>query len=257
MGRRVSARRIGAPGFGGLIARQQTITTDDNKDIQFDPTGTGRVLVEGHMQLQNASNLRFGDANDSNYVAFRAPNAVPSDITWTLPDADGTLDQVIVTDGNGVLSWANKSLPVTDNTSDSNNNYLLLSTITSGDLTAARVTSTKLTFQPSTGTLTCTELSAGTITETSSITLKENISPIENALDSILKLTGVTYDRKDGSSKGEAGLIAESVNQVLPNLVTKDTEGNPEGICYTKLSAYLIEAVKILKSELDNLKKVN
>jgi len=255
MGRRVTARRVGAPGLGGLIARQQTITTDDNKDIQFDPTGTGRVLVEGHMQLQNQSNLRFGDSDDSNYVAFRAPETIGSDLTWTLPGADGTDDQVLATDGNGVLSWVNKSIPLTDNSSDSNNNFVLFTSISSGDITAARSSSTGLTFQPSTGTLTCTELSAGTITETSSITLKKNIFPIENALESLMKLDGVTYDRKDGSSKGEAGLLAEAVNQVLPNMVTKDKNGNPLGICYTKFSAYLIEAVKSLKSELDELKK--
>ena len=94
----------------------------------------------------------------------------------------------------------------------------------------------------------------GIITETSSIALKENVMPIENALDSILQLVGVTYDRKDGSTKSEAGLIAEDVNRVLPNLVTKDSKGKPQGINYSKLSAYLIEAVKSLKSEIDSLK---
>ena len=97
-------------------------------------------------------------------------------------------------------------------------------------------------------------VTATSITETSSITLKENISPIENALESIANLAGVVYDRKDGSSKCEAGLIAEEVNKVLPNLVTKDVEGNPEGVNYTKLTAYLIEAVKSLKSDLDEIK---
>lgn len=95
---------------------------------------------------------------------------------------------------------------------------------------------------------------AQTITETSSVTLKENISPIENALESISKLVGVVYDRRDGSSKDEAGLIAEEVNQVLPNLVSKDDQGNPEGVQYTKVTAYLIEAVKSLKDDIDAIK---
>ena len=97
-------------------------------------------------------------------------------------------------------------------------------------------------------------VTAGTITETSSITLKENINPIQNALDSIMQLAGVIYDRKDGSSISEAGLIAEHVNEVLPNLVKKDADGNPEAIAYTKLTAYLIEAVKTLKDEVEFLK---
>ena len=96
-------------------------------------------------------------------------------------------------------------------------------------------------------------LTAASITETSSIAYKENVSPITNALDAILQLIGVTYDRKDGSTKNEAGLIAEDTAKVLPNLVTYK-DGKPEGINYTKLSAYLIEAVKELKDEINDLK---
>jgi hypothetical protein len=97
-------------------------------------------------------------------------------------------------------------------------------------------------------------LTAASIVESSSITLKENVSPISSALNSVLSLEGVTYDRKDGTKKDEAGLIAEDVYKVLPNLVTINNDGNPEGINYTKLTAYLIEAVKELKEELDLLK---
>lgn len=104
------------------------------------------------------------------------------------------------------------------------------------------------------GQVTCTTLSAGTITETSSIALKENLSPITNALATILELSAFTYDRKDGSSKDEAGLIAEYVYPVLPNLVTLDEEGKPNGVKYSKLTAYLIEAVKELTTEIQELK---
>jgi hypothetical protein len=98
------------------------------------------------------------------------------------------------------------------------------------------------------GTLTVTE-----IIETSSIALKENVRPIEHSFDILENLKGVIYDRKDGSRKDEPGLIAEDVNQYLPNLVsTKD--GIIEGISYTRLIAYLIEAVKELKTELEVLK---
>lgn len=97
-------------------------------------------------------------------------------------------------------------------------------------------------------------MSAASIAETSSITLKENINPIEDALNAITQLEGVVYDRKDGSSKNEAGLIAEDVFKILPNLVKTDTKGKPESIMYSKLTAYLIEAVKTLKSEIDTLK---
>jgi hypothetical protein len=103
-----------------------------------------------------------------------------------------------------------------------------------------------------TGTFTTT-----TLVETSSITLKENINPIENALDKILQLNPVTYDRKNNISKNEAGLIAEEVNEIIPNIVSKDSEGNPNGINYTKLSVYLIDAIKELKKEIEDLRNGN
>ena len=66
-----------------------------------------------------------------------------------------------------------------------------------------------------------------------------------------MSLEGVIYDRKDGSSKREAGLIKEEVEKILPNLV------KGEGVHYTKLTAYLIEAVKELSAEVTKLKSKN
>jgi hypothetical protein len=111
-----------------------------------------------------------------------------------------------------------------------------------------------MSFNANTGTLTVTALSAGTITESSSIALKENLNPITGALDKILQLASFTYDRKDGSSKNEAGLIAEEVEKIIPNLVTLDEHGKPFGVQYSKLTAYLVEAVKSLKEEINQLK---
>ena len=117
----------------------------------------------------------------------------------------------------------------------------------SGNISAANVSvSGNLTVN---GTMTAT-----TIVETSSAALKENINPITDALALISQLQGVTYDRRDGSTYNEAGLIAEEVNRVLPNLVAVDSQGQPVGVLYTKLTAYLIEAVKSLKDEIDRLK---
>jgi len=95
----------------------------------------------------------------------------------------------------------------------------------------------------------------GTLTESSSIALKENINPITNALELISQICGVTYDRKDGSAKNRAGLIAEHVEKVLPDIVQRDCYGSPAGIQYTNLIAYLVESIKELKAEIDVLKR--
>ena len=98
-------------------------------------------------------------------------------------------------------------------------------------------------------------VTASQVVETSSIALKENVNPITNALAYITQLLGVTYDRIDQSSKNEAGLIAEDVDKILPNLVVKDEHGNANGVQYTKVVAYLIEAIKEQQIQIDELKK--
>jgi hypothetical protein len=106
-----------------------------------------------------------------------------------------------------------------------------------------------------TGNGTFGNITATTITETSSIQFKENVRPLSNPLIAISQLAGVTYDRRDGTSKDEIGLIAEDVYQVIPELVTLDGQGHPYGIKYTKLTAYLIECIKDLQTQIDQLKK--
>jgi hypothetical protein len=248
MARKVSAGLSGGAAVAGLQAFTTTLTSASNLDITVEPAGTGRFLINGNAQLLAQGDLRFADADSSNWVAFQAPATVAANYTLTLPSTDGTDDQVLTTNGSGTLSWTGKSIAVANNTTDSNVNFILFSTVSSGNLVTSRVSSSALTFQPSTGTFTATA-----IVESSSIALKENINPIENALDKILQLSGVTYDRKD-TQVHEAGLIAEWVNEVIPDLVTKDTAGNAVGIKYSKLSAYLIECVKSLKQEINDLK---
>ena len=56
--------------------------------------------------LSAQGDLRFADSDSSNWVAFQAPATVASNVTWTLPSADGTSGQVLSTNGSGTLSWA-------------------------------------------------------------------------------------------------------------------------------------------------------
>jgi hypothetical protein len=93
----------------------------------------------------------------------------------------------------------------------------------------------------------------GTITETSSIRYKENIETIKYGLDKILQMRGVTYDRKDSGLK-EVGVIAEEINEIFPDLVVKNEEGLVESVSYGRFTALLIEAIKELKIEIEELK---
>jgi hypothetical protein len=88
-------------------------------------------------------------------------------------------------------------------------------------------------------------VTAPSFNSTSSIRFKENIQPLNNALQIIQELQGVTFDWKE-TGQSDIGLIAEDVNKVLPQFVLKDELGIPQAIDYGKLTSVLIEAVKEL-----------
>lgn len=57
---------------------------------------------------------RYYDSDSSNYVAFVAPSTVSSNVTWTLPGADGSSGQALTTNGTGTLSWSTISGSISD-----------------------------------------------------------------------------------------------------------------------------------------------
>ena len=62
--------------------------------------------INTQIDLLAQAQIRFQDAAGGQYVGFKAPATVASNIMWTLPDSDGTSGQVLSTDGAGTFSWA-------------------------------------------------------------------------------------------------------------------------------------------------------
>jgi hypothetical protein len=91
-------------------------------------------------------------------------------------------------------------------------------------------------------------------TARSSRRFKTNIQPLEGALEKIEQLQGVSYERKtDG--KHEIGVIAEDVDQIVPEIVSRDPKTKEvQGVDYARLAALLIEAVKSQQAEIQQLK---
>jgi hypothetical protein len=82
-----------------------------NTQLQYNNSGafagaSGLVTDGTNLTLNGQADLRFADSDSSNWVAFQAPATISTNITWTLPSADGTNGQVLQTDGSGTLSWA-------------------------------------------------------------------------------------------------------------------------------------------------------
>jgi len=143
----------------------------------------------------------------------------------------------------------------------------------SGTQTVARTSisaGTGISYNNSTGVITCTidspaevglgNLSnngnnlSGAFTATGNITafsderLKENVQTIEGALDKVSQMRGVMYD-KDGE-RG-TGVIAQEMQQVMPEVVQ---EGEYLSVAYGNIVGVLIESIKELKAEIEELK---
>jgi fibronectin-binding autotransporter adhesin len=99
-----------------------TITNAGSSDVVIDLTGTGdfvikdngttyatfddsgAITLESDTTLNAQKDIRFADADSSNWVAFQAPATVASNTTWTLPDADS--EGCLQSNGSGTLSIA-------------------------------------------------------------------------------------------------------------------------------------------------------
>ncbi len=95
----------------------------------------------------------------------------------------------------------------------------------------------------------------------SDIRLKQNITPIEMAMEKMLRLRGVMFEWKDPKRMGrpegpQMGMIGQEVEQVFPELVTETPDGY-KAIGWSTFEALTIEAFRQLKSENDALKKRN
>ena len=92
---------------------------------------------------------------------------------------------------------------------------------------------------------------------TSDKRLKDNIKPIENALDKVNKISGVTFQWNEISQKEtgkkDVGVIAQEIEEILPELVETRSNGY-KAVDYPKLTALLIEAVKDLSNQVKELK---
>lgn len=93
----------------------------------------------------------------------------------------------------------------------------------------------------------------GTITANSDITLKKNLAKIENALEKVEQINGYTYEFKADDSKRHAGVIAQEIQGVLPEIVNKGNDGLL-GVEYGNISALLIEAIKEQQAQINELK---
>ena len=139
------------------------------------------------------------------------------------------------------------SIPIATDNSSNLTFYPVFSTVTSGALTTATITTTKLTWNPSTGILSVVDINT-----TSDLRQKTNVQAIADAVSLLTQINGVSFDWLD-SGNHSYGVIAQQLETVLPELVSNDQDGM-KTVRYLPLIAILIEAVKQLSIEIRTLK---
>jgi len=93
------------------------------------------------------------------------------------------------------------------------------------------------------------------IKKKSDLRLKKNIETLENMLEKVLQLRGVRFEFKDSDNKDiNIGFIAQELEEFFPELVTTGRDGY-KSVDYSSMTSVLLEAIKELKNENDDLKE--
>lgn len=213
----------------------------------IDPTANGFEFANFRLNNLEANNITANTFSGSgaSLTALNASNLSTGLVAPARLATSGTPDATTFLRGDSV--WASAAVSITDNTATNSTFFPVFTSVTSGSIVGANTSSTKLTFNPSSGLLTSTDYNSS-----SDVTLKENFTEIVNPLDVISQLEGFGFSWKDTKEKSY-GLSAQQVETVLPEIVRVRPDGT-KGINYLNLIAFLVEGIKDLKEEVRQLK---
>ena len=244
---------------GNLILDSATGTTsvEDNLTVGGTITGTAAAIID---------NIRIGVAND-NEIDTSTGNL-------TIDSAGGTVtvdDNLTVTGDLSIAGNVNGStVTFSGDVSAASGLFGNIRIAPGSDNNEIDTSTGNLILDSASGTTQVNDnlsvAGSGTFTgdviafSSSDLTMKENVSPIDNALDMISSLTGNTFDWKSnagiwGLEGGDTGIIAQEVEKLKLPGVTKKRGDGTIGVRYDRLIPVLIEAIKELKSEINELKK--
>jgi hypothetical protein len=213
----------------------------------------GDGVVSGSSQITYASisSIPSGIVSGSSQITFSGISSLPTLVSGSSQVNFAQLSGI----SSGIVSSSAQLTPLLPTGTVSGSSQVTLSSTTGGG-TSANVQFGSLGIG-TTASGTSGEIRAtGDITAffSSDIRLKENIQPIQNALEKIESISGNTYDWKDGydeihSHKGnDVGVIAQEIEEILPQIVTNRDNGF-KAVQYEKIIPLLIEAIKELSNK--------
>jgi hypothetical protein len=231
-----------------------TSTADGDGDffVVVDSVGAEKKLTKANINISGFNNNSGFTTNTGTVTSVLGGNGLTGSVT--------TSGSLAVGAGTGIDVAADAiSVDVSDFMTNGSNNRVVTATGTDGMNAEAN-----MTFDGSTLAVTGAIRATGDITAfyTSDRNLKQNIVNIDNSLDKVSKLNGVYYNwtkealekHKHLVDEKEVGVIAQDVEAVLPELVATREDGS-KAVRYERLCAVLIESVKELKKEIEELKK--
>ena len=169
-----------------------------------------------------AAELNILDGNTA------ATSTTLADADRLVVNDDGTMVQVALTDLETYLESALDTLS---------------NVTTVGALNAGSITSGFGSIDVGSSTISTTAaVTGGSFNTTSDISLKTNISEIENSLEKVNKIRGVNFTWKE-DNREDFGVIAQEVEEVAPHAVQEGSDGYKK-VDYSKLTTLLIQAVK-------------
>jgi hypothetical protein len=225
-----------------------TITSIVNSGTKTIPTGIGTFVITGSTETITSGMIVDGTiVNDDISASAAISISKLSSSTISGISLGSNLNNLTagsyITYSSGTTY--NGSSPITIGVAGTtiNTANTLVARNGSGDFTAGTINCSNLTATFS--------VTAADINSTSDINLKTNIQTVENALDTVSQLRGVSFDWKE-NGKGSYGVIAQELEEILPELVKN---GDVKSVNYNGIVGVLIEAIKDLKREIEELKK--
>jgi energy-coupling factor transporter ATP-binding protein EcfA2 len=222
-------------------------TLGANGAVTLNPTTTAVTITSGATGAMDNVNIGGTTAGTGRFTTLTATGTttLATALTGVLKATSGVV--AVATSGTDY----SPAISITDDTTTNSSHYIVLEDVTSGNISTVKISSTKLYFNPSTGTLNATVFNS-----LSDENQKINIEDIPNALDVVQQLKGVSFNWKSNNLPSY-GVIAQDLEKVIPEIVSTDKDG-AKSVNYNGIIAFLINAVQEQQKQIDELKdKIN
>lgn len=239
----------------GLSAAGEISNTAPDQTVAL--TGAGATSISGTYPnfTITSTDTNTDTDTDTTYTAGSGLSLTGTEFANTSPD------QTVALTGAGATSisgtYPNFTITSTDTNTDTNTTYSAGTGMTlSGTTFNCDIDSPSEVglgnLSNSGNNLSGSFTATGNITAYSDASLKSNVSTIQDALETVAKLRGVSFTRNDLNNEKQIGFIAQEIETEVPEVVCQLDNGI-KTVAYGNVVALLVEAIKELKAEVEEL----